>query len=452
MTMNPLFFLMSNPNRRIYDVPTLSVDDIVSMLNEVHIPVKQRHILNPQANQTRLLFRMILEVFCSWRIKEIDIDKEVAKTTFSDYRSHEHFVEYTLVHLQLQGFLRDLHYENVELTDLTQPTSPRLIQILSVVLNYYLFIKSSRTQVDTYRQQLDEISLEITRSETKKDELVAKIEQESQERDALAKAADDDLAQLHQMCVDLKERYARYDEEKEEVAVRRREKDERRSELENMKSELNGLMIREKEVRKIMTVNVDDLKEKVELARLEIQKKTQLLNEKLAEQNRVDCTEEYREKSDTLDEAISLFNTLKGIQSATKEYGKVTDTRHSEMLKVIDIIHGLDTSIENCNTELALLDDQMKSVIEQQEKKRESVRLININSEKEDDKVNEQIVQLVKEEEEFIRQAEEVREKIQQKKNEHNHFKRSFDYKMDQFMKSLDHFISNFQEIEPRIK
>ncbi|KAI9318198.1 Nuf2 family-domain-containing protein [Dichotomocladium elegans] len=125
--------------KRLYDLPTLTTDQLLLAFQEMLVPVTEQDLLHPTSTSTLQIFSSILLQLDPQAYEAIE--QMAARLTPSDTVSmplENSFLMFK-IYKQMKKLLASIRFEDFEQVDVTQPVPHRLARILSALVNYAKF-------------------------------------------------------------------------------------------------------------------------------------------------------------------------------------------------------------------------------------------------------------------------------------------------------------------------
>ncbi|GAA5813265.1 hypothetical protein MFLAVUS_006740 [Mucor flavus] len=160
------------------------VEELVSILQQMNLRVSKRDLYDPSSRRTTIIFESFVAMFCPENyglIKEAQTEatNRIITSTGSslDTSSHETLVIFEI----FRSFLKTIRFSEIALTDLTNPTSRRIIPIYNAVVHYALHCETSAEEYRPWAEKIEEESILIEEAkkieEDRRRELNHKIDQ-----------------------------------------------------------------------------------------------------------------------------------------------------------------------------------------------------------------------------------------------------------------------------------
>ncbi|KAG2225733.1 hypothetical protein INT45_011401 [Circinella minor] len=135
-----------------FNLPTLSTADLVHCFRAMQIDVTERDLLHPTPESTQEIFRTILGLVKSWRIKHVP-------RGFGENITLASINGVSLLYYEMQDLLSNLGHKDFTTSDLLFPTPHRLARILSALANFAMFREERWADYETPAGEVEEISL-----------------------------------------------------------------------------------------------------------------------------------------------------------------------------------------------------------------------------------------------------------------------------------------------------
>ncbi|KAI9266538.1 Nuf2 family-domain-containing protein [Phascolomyces articulosus] len=153
-----------------YSLPTLSTPDLVNCFTAMQISVTEQDLLHPTPEGTQEIFRTILGLVKSWRVKN-------AKTVYGDNPTIVDTNYIWFLYFEVKKLLSALGHKDFQIADLMFPTPHRLARILSALANFAMFREESWATFETPASEIEEPSGREEIELKKKSQLEEEIEQ-----------------------------------------------------------------------------------------------------------------------------------------------------------------------------------------------------------------------------------------------------------------------------------
>ncbi|KAG2234735.1 hypothetical protein INT48_004173 [Thamnidium elegans] len=145
-----------------YKLRLKPVKELVSILQEMNLSVTEADLYRPSSHRTTIIFETLINIFgpAKYRLIEevrVEATKRVITLTGSspDTCSHETIVIFEV----FRSFLKTIRFSDIALTDLTHPTSRRIIPIYNVIVNFAIFCQPRWKEYMVWAEKIEETSV-----------------------------------------------------------------------------------------------------------------------------------------------------------------------------------------------------------------------------------------------------------------------------------------------------
>ncbi|ORX62237.1 hypothetical protein DM01DRAFT_1331690 [Hesseltinella vesiculosa] len=161
--------------RTQYDIPTLTISQIIKCLSDMNIHITNHDLIQPSSNRIVLVYESLLHLLIPWRTKYIQQAKENRHNTFGHHELRQDTTYMISIYFQMQYLLLSIRYRDFVLTDVAAPTSTRLQHILSAIINYVKFRDDMWKVFHPLSSHAEDVVLESQKLADEVDELTQKL-------------------------------------------------------------------------------------------------------------------------------------------------------------------------------------------------------------------------------------------------------------------------------------
>ncbi|KAI8638857.1 Nuf2 family-domain-containing protein [Parasitella parasitica] len=420
-----------------YAVRQADIHQLLQFLRELGIAATEEDLSNCNNIRIRQMFELLLQYFVPHRIEFLQNLKQRVATAFEDTPELgvEH-VQAIPIFKEMQRFLKKLRFTDFKLTDVLSPTPTRLQKILSALFNYSLFR-------DTAYDQFKSITEEAVGLTAQRESLIT-------EKELLEEKASELESQTELERAEAQGWEVKVDEAEQVLRQLRKEGDAIAKDVESCKSERSHLTDSLQELQYKMLETLETVRElkayetwDLDVIGKEIVELTVGMEKKSEEVNVLerdiplleDIILEAKYLCNNLSKWIEIMDTVNSIRGDSNRHKRTNETLKKEQLEAIAIQKDMANKVSNVSRSLAVQNRRLQLLMDQREKKRESMDQYFKDLENKKEAINQEAEAALEEKNKCDIQIKEIQDKYNAAVMEH---KRSMEELTSQIQRVFD--------------
>ncbi|KAJ8659724.1 hypothetical protein O0I10_004706 [Lichtheimia ornata] len=387
-----------NSSTRIFDLPTLTIDQLLTAFQEMDLEVTERDLLHPTAEHTEQIFLNILHQLKPSVYEEI----ESAELPLDELDFEPVDARNLLVYSRMRALLKDIGFTDFELLDMTHPAPHRLARIMSALVNYatfrdrrWEFFEQGMIESDRLMEKVHQEEQAIAKAESRllvEREEMPKIEHAIQQLEAESQT---EAYALREIAKTADELIAEANEHKKQRGRLKDEMEEAQFNLLQLLNQLNP------------TKSLLDIGPQEKQATLAKLKKSLQYEEQKVEQM-MQQSEEQKQQLDNLQDIIrSLDLARQRLWDAKRDKGDCIQTEEEERAMIHEE-QNVNAQRESIRQTQQNVQRSLNLLATKQEKEREQLAIFNDNYPLKHEAAQKTVRQLSEEAKELEKQRKEI--------------------------------------------
>ncbi|KAG2214056.1 hypothetical protein INT46_004971 [Mucor plumbeus] len=403
----------SIPEGPDYLVRQADVPQMLRFLKDLGIHAHEEDLTHPNPIRIRQLFEILINFLVPHRMEFLYIEREKVKLEFADSPDLGiEIAEVVPVFREMQYLLKQLKFTDIKVTDILSPSPPRLMKILSALMNFSLFRDSVYEHFEPLAKEVEQLTLQC-------DNLSA-------EKAALDKEINEIETQTELERVEVQEWENKNQELEEVMRQMRRDSDAILADLEfhknerrQMKDTLQELQYtilaaieHVKQLKQYDTWDVEEMKVKIEELEVVINSNTEEVNTLEKDIPKLEeIISETKSLNNNLTKWIQTIESVNNLHGDVNRHKKTNEAIKKELNSLTLMQKEFATKITTISRSLALQDSRLQFLMEQREKKRETVDQYLKDWDKKNVIINKEVESAMNERKKCEAQIKELQEK-----------------------------------------
>ncbi|KAI7902485.1 Nuf2 family-domain-containing protein [Cokeromyces recurvatus] len=364
----------SQASEEHYNVPILTTNNIVDILESLGIMANEDDFIRPIGSRIRQMYLLIIEMVMPYRLKVIDERREKITREFESVPLAEEMIESLPIYKEIKTLLTELKYKDFKLTDVTAPTSDRIRNIFSTLLDFVLFRDTKISEFDEIANNATSLASKAKEMVLEYNELQATFSKKEEDR----KSEQEEISRLEKLNNEihgvLLEKKVQYSKAEEEANKAKKRKAKWQEDFTNISYEMTQKYRRTQELNYLLSIDIDTLLTNVTDLQEQLNMYTDNYNEL---NNKLETISSHfmlvKSMSTNVDKCLKLLNNFIKTRGEAVRHKKTNDALQVEISAFEKIDNERRLKLESIKRNLDFQNSRLDKLKKQQEKKRQSM-------------------------------------------------------------------------------
>ncbi|KAI9469695.1 MAG: Nuf2 family-domain-containing protein [Benjaminiella poitrasii] len=354
----------------------LSVSTIIDRLHELGISATEDDFIKPTGYRMRQIFLLFIEIMLPFRVPYVIERKEKISNEFESTSFSEEMVDSIPIYKELKVLLTQLKYRDFQLIDVTSPTPERNRAIVTALLNFAAHRSTSYNEFDEVTGEASKLDIkarELMREHNLLSDIYAYRMEKYRENRAKAEKLHEDIKGLYETCVRKREILRNSSDTAAEAKRRKTQWQLQFRELTNTLTKLHHDVVCYDELTKTDLGKLQNDKDELYKKADECNKGYKALIEESQKLSTIYTT--VKSLGVDMERCVVLLKSLSKIKGESIRHEKTNDALRKEIAIFENLNTERDMMLATIKRSVEYHSSKLEKLRQQQEKKRESLKL-----------------------------------------------------------------------------